>query len=699
MPKGGRAARCPTYMMKRKVHILSWLLVLLMLLTGIAAAEAEDPIVTSIEIKPSKLTGPGKVSVTITVSNSGDQDMTEPVRLYDPAAQVVTDFGTDGAAVLKAGESKTWTGTYDVNQRTLENGSVVYFVKYTLVNANGKSVEKSQPIRAKISLQTAETDIEVKRTISPTIAREGQEVIVRYDITNTGTVSLLDVTIQEHKSIHNKKYTIPELKPGLTAEIKYPVTMGTKDLTSQATVTYKSETQSKKQTYKAEKQIIKYGEPELEAKLTSNVKGVAVNGTVTLTLVLKNTGSVDYSDIRVTDAALGDVFTNQEVKAGKTLELTKEVTVPESMEYQFVITATDATGTETSISTEAVSITAVDPADALTLIVAATPDRTEVFEQPGQVRFTISVTNTSRVDATNVKISHGETNLYTFDTLAAGETRTINRDTALSMPGKYRFTVTAQDPLESTLTFESNEMQIAFSMPTAAPATPTPRPDPTVEPTFVPATVPPKTDASIGTVPKLIQRILLPVLIAAGILLLGSCALLVVAKVQRVKQEKNSKAAVDRLERAKRRDYVTPTAEEELPQPMMEEAAIQTAYGDEEAVLADEDQADYELPHLKYARSAAQTAEWTEEKEDESYSAMNGGYYDEELNPGYDEPGYDMPGYDERGYDESDVTYSAEDGYEYYDDLPMEDPEQVAVKAMEEEEEEMPRRRSRRYHD
>ena len=612
-------------MMKRKVLILSLLLAVITLLAGFAMAEAVDPIVTSMEITPSKLTGPGKVSVTITISNSGDSDLKDPVWLYDPAAQIVSDFGTNGSALLKAGEIKTWTGTYDVNQRTLDNGSVVYFVKYTLYNESGKAVEKSQPIRAKITLQTAETDIDVKRTISPTIAREGQEIVVRYDIMNTGTVNLLDVTIQEHKNIHNQKYTIPTLKPGQTAEIKYPVTMGKKDLTSTATITYKSETQSKTQTYTVEKQVIKFGEPSLEAKLTSNVKGVVANGTVTLELELKNTGSVDYSDIRVTDAALGDVFTNQEVKAGKSLKLTKEVTVPETMEYQFVVTGTDATGTETSISTSALTVTAVDPADALKLEVVAVPDRTEVFEQPGKVRFTITITNNSKVDASNVKVSHGETELYTFSSIKVGESRTLSRDTALSMAGKYRFTVTATDPLDSTQTFQSNEMQIAFSVPTAAPATPTPVPEPTAEPTFAPATIPPITDDSIGALPKLIQKILLPLLIAAGVVLLASCGLLIVATVRRAQQKKASEAAVDQLERAKRRDYVTPSSaeEEEYEQEVPQEEPITI-----ESDALTEEQADYELPHLKYARSAAQVAEAPAEEE----------YYTEESTEYYEQP-------------------------------------------------------------
>ena len=184
------------YMMKRKGFVLCLVLAVWLLLAGFAVAETTDPIVTSMELNPSKLTGPGPVAVTITISNSSDKDLQDPVVLYDPAAQIVADFGTNGSAMLKAGESRTWNGTYDVNQRTLDNGFVVYYVKYTIYNENGKAVEQSQSIRQKITQQTAETDIEVKRTISPTIAREGQEIVVRYDIMNTGTVNLVDVTIQ-----------------------------------------------------------------------------------------------------------------------------------------------------------------------------------------------------------------------------------------------------------------------------------------------------------------------------------------------------------------------------------------------------------------------------------------------------------------------------------------------------------------------
>ena len=90
-------------MMKRKGIILCLMLVAMLLLAGVAMADTADPIVTSMELSPSKLTGPGQVNVTITISNSGDKDLTDPIVLYDPAAQIVSDFGTNGAVLLKAG--------------------------------------------------------------------------------------------------------------------------------------------------------------------------------------------------------------------------------------------------------------------------------------------------------------------------------------------------------------------------------------------------------------------------------------------------------------------------------------------------------------------------------------------------------------------------------------------------------------------
>ncbi len=629
VPKGGRAYSRPRDIMKRKSLVLVLLVTALLLMVSVAGAET-DPIVCSVEVTPAKLAAPGPVDVTINISNSGETDMKDPVVLYDPVGQVVTDFGTNGAVTLKAGESKTWTGKWDVSQRVLNTGSVVFFVKYTLYKDSGEAYAQSQPIRGKVSGQAAEAVIDIKRTISPSTAREGQTVTVTYNIANNGTVGLKNITVQESREINKDSQKVETLAPGKTASVKFPFTMGKKSLTSKATVSYQTESSSKTQQQEIEAATINYGEAAMTAKLTPSAKGVAVNGKFTLTLELSNKGSVDYTNLRVTDSTLGEVFTNQSLKKDGSLKLEKEITLTQTTEYQFTITAIDNTGTEVSLATDPVKVEAVDPNKVLHLAVETSADRTEVYEQPGKVRFSVTVTNDSEVEAKNVDILHGTTKIYTFASILPGETRKLTRDAALSMAGKYQFTASTKDAFENTVSFPGNEVQVAFSVPTPAPETPTPAPDPTPEPTFSPVTMPPINDPSFAAFPKMVQTVLLPILIIGSLMLIGSGVLLAIATKKRADQKKASEAAYDHLERSKRRDYVSEAeAEEEVE---IRAAKERVGKNDEkEAVKRKREDLpldDVELPHMKYIRSAYDRSA---SKQPEEYQKGKSSLYDDEL--------------------------------------------------------------------
>lgn len=623
------------------------MVVMALLFCGCAAVAEDGPIVSEIQLNPTSLTEPGEIEVNITLSNATDEDMKDPVVLYDPDAQIVSDFGTNGAALLKAGESVSWEGTYEVNDSTLDSGVVSYFIKYNIYKESGQAVEETKTIQGTLTRLSAEDGITVERTISHTTARNGQDVTITYNIKNSGTTDISNLSIQEKSDINSKKKTIESLPAGKVATVKYTVTMKKKDLTSGATITY--EVNDKKKTYTQDAASIAYGDSKLVATLTASAKGVPFNDKVTLTLELKNTGSVDYSNIKVSDATIGnDLFPNEKIEKGKTIKLEKEITLTQSTDYQFNISAIDSTGTETTTATGVVTVKAVDPSDVLTLSITATADRTEVFENPGLVRFTVKVTNDSNVEATKVKVTHGDSEIYTFDSIPAGETRTLTRDTSLSMAGKYRFTATALDPIENSLTFQSNEVQIAFSVPTPAPVTPTPPPDPTAEPTFSPVTVAPITDRSIGAVPKTIQSILTPILIIAGLLLVASGVLLIMSTKRRADAKRASKNAVDHLDRAKRRDYNAPAEEEAAVEEKPAEAESKDEGEKTALVLEDIDEDELELPHMKYARSVAAATKQDEEEDD--YSAFGQGLYDEEMTS-------DLGTYDD--LDQNDVMYEA----------------------------------------
>ncbi len=574
--------------MKRKALLLI-LLCALLLGIGKVAYAAYDPISVSMDLSKNEFTEPGDVTVSIRVSNVGDDRMPGPVYLYYPDGKAVTGFGDGGAAQLDIGGFETWTGTWRVTQKQLEDGKIIFMVKYPIVNDDGEISHKSKYFNKVVIYSGAAPGLTVNRTISPTMARKDQTVTITYDLANTGNVALNNIKLTENKSISNKVATIDTLAAGKSQQVKFEVTMGTKNLTSSATITYKATGSSTTSKETVEAQTITLGEANLSATLTASAAGVNIGDTVKLKLTLKNNGNISYSNLLVTDPTLGEVFSNLELAAGATQELEREITMLASGEYLFTITGNDNTGTEISVTTSKVAVNAVDPNKKLTLTVNAEVDSLTVYSQPATVRFTVSVTNTSESEAKDVKLSHGSTELTTFSSIKAGETKKIVRDTSISMAGRFQFSAACKDLLGNDTTFESNVITIAYAVPTPGPTTVpqrTPPPTPKLEPT--------PTAADLPTLFFTAQRVALILFGVVLVLLAAGIVLLILALIRRSAQKKQSESALDHLERGSRRDYTSPGDEEAA---FVEDS--DTPQEPEDGLSAAEDE---EMPHMKYVR-------------------------------------------------------------------------------------------------
>ena len=539
----------PKCAMKRRLIVcLVMILALVAGLASTAAAEAEvDSLKVSIELSSSKLAEPKEITVSIQVTNTGDADMPGPVTLYDPSGKMVEEFGSP---TLTAGASKSWSGKWNVTQSQLDSGKLTFKLKYSLYNAAGELVNKTYNFSHPLTYTGAVTSVEINRTITPTTARKGQTVSVTYDVINTGNVDITDVSIKEDKSISSKSGTIASVPAGEKGSYSFSVTMGTKDLTSQATITYKAG--GKTQTEKKDAATIKYGEVKLTAALSASKKGGVPGDTVKLTLTLKNTGSADYQNVTVTDAVLGELFTGQTVPAGQTVTLEKDITITDSADYQFTVTGQDASGENVETATDRVSVKAVDPAKQVVLQVEASADRETVYTLPGTVKFRVTVTNVSAVDVSDVAVYASGVQLYSFPSILAGESRDFTRDVSVSMAGQYRFDAKVKNQLNETETFESNIIHIAFAQPTP-------------EPTDAPIVTPPMptyedipTDDGLPAYVDTVQRALgiayRVLLVLAAICLL----LLAIGVVRRMQAIHESNKAQDHLERGSYRDYTQP---------------------------------------------------------------------------------------------------------------------------------------------
>ena len=543
--------------MNRKRLFLALALGIVLVLLCASAALAERPIKVSMEFSKYKLSGPETITVSITVTNIGDGDLPAPVTLYYPDGSKIEDFGSP---TLSVGKSKRWTGDWDVTQEELNAGKVTFSVRYSAydgaIGDDGEPSLKAHKLNFSKDVTNLGTDpqITVKRTITPTTAQKGQEVSVTYEVTNSGDVEVTSVNIKENAAVSAKSGTITSIAVGATETYTFTTTMGTKDITSAATISFKAG--GKGYTKKVESATIKHGEVKLSATLKTDKKGGAPGDTVKLTLTLKNSGTLDFTNVTVKDPALGVVFEGQEVKAGKELVLEKDLTVTETQELQFTVTADESTGKGVETATGRVKITAMDPTQVIALRVEATADRDVIYKRPGTVRFSVTVHNDSAVEVKNISVKSGDVTLYSFDSIAAGQNASFIRDVDANLSnemtsGTFRFTASCKDQLEQVLKFESNDVVINYveqtPAPTAPPQVTPPKPEKEPLPTDQPE---PEWLGQAETLADGAKWIFAAI---AGILLV----LLLIGAVRRGKSRSESRKAMDHLDGANYRDYST----------------------------------------------------------------------------------------------------------------------------------------------
>ena len=112
---------------KRHATLVFMALIMLTLSLCASAQTAEAGLSFTLSVEPASLTAPGTVTVSARVSNAGAEDITVPLSLKDPDGKLVTSFGDGGSLFpLKSGQSMPWQGQYQVSQKQLDEGKLVY---------------------------------------------------------------------------------------------------------------------------------------------------------------------------------------------------------------------------------------------------------------------------------------------------------------------------------------------------------------------------------------------------------------------------------------------------------------------------------------------------------------------------------------------------------------------------------------------
>ncbi|MBR3108768.1 MAG: hypothetical protein IKH30_16530 [Clostridia bacterium] len=581
----------------RPAAIVFMLLILVFSVTALASAADMDTVALTILVSPDKLSAPGEVNVTLNVSNTSGEDMTLPVTLYDPDGSVVASFGDGGSYVLKAGETRAWEGKWNVSQRQLDAGSLSYEVRYHLEDDTGALAEISRQATAKLQYQGERVSLSVNRTIQPPVVRSGGQATVSYELVNNGSVKLSDIRIQENISKSPK--TVKTLAAGDRTTVTFTSRIGSADLKSNATITYKAEGESKAQTVKIEDEVIAVAKPNLKFELSTLSDAVNVGEKATVVITFINEGNISYSNVSVTDAKVGEMLSGISIPAGETVRFEKQYILTEPVIFKATATLPDNTGETKKLTSNELRIGVYDPDKQLLLTLNLTADQDTVSHVPADVRFHLIVTNNSNIKAEKITISHGKTTIYTIASLEPGASMTLDRDARIPQAGQFRFTATLKDSLNNDVKFESNTIHIAYSQNTPAPTT-----------VPVVTVAPPEYVTSSPVDPLLTQsrNVLRYVMLGLMGVFGAALVLFAISSLVRLNRYRKSKAAFDHLDLAERRDYTEPVDDDDFDSDEAEEIRVEdaTEEGTAPDLSTEAPEKATVLPHEKLLRSAAE---------------------------------------------------------------------------------------------
>ena len=529
--------------------VLGLLLLALALALVLPASAEYDPITTSSACVPNTLVEPGPVDVTIKVYNSGDTDMQSPMTLYDPNGEAVENFVD---VTLAAGQSQSWNGTWNVSQEEMAEGKLRFALRYEL-NAGGAAVQVNKTIAVSIQQDAPAPSLTASYTVTPNPAQEGAEVTLTYTLSNTGNVAVTNVQIT-NEELTDERINISRIETGERVTREFVYEMGDEAVTFKPKVTYRADGSDRVLTIGTMAQeTIEVAEGDLELELVGgeNVVGAMPGDKATLTLTMRNTGNITYSNIQITDSVLGEIESGLELGPGEEKTVQREFTVQESADHAFTVTAVSSAGGEIEHTSNKVSVVALDLERAVNLEVSAEAGQTVIREKPAVVAFAVTVRNIGEVDAQNVELYQGDTLVATIDSIPAGEEARVVKEYSVSMEGTFQFTAVSymeveqqEEPLQQR--FDSPEVVLAYVEATPEPVTPPPTlaPVATVEPV---ATEAPETGASAGMVALYVLAGVL------GVALLAVLGLMIAARLRGAGSP--AAAAVDGFERGGSRSY------------------------------------------------------------------------------------------------------------------------------------------------
>ncbi|NLC45246.1 MAG: hypothetical protein GX783_13310 [Clostridiales bacterium] len=284
-------------------------------------------------------------------------------------------------------------------------------------------------------------------------------------IKNTGNTSLTELKLMDWDA--KEFHTHAALLPGEEITVEYKAKLEPDknyELLVQARV--ENSNQLIKSTWSTKLEKL---EPKVEIQRSISTDEIESGVPFTLEYVLKNTGNVDLTNIKINESHFGEIKIIELLEAGQEVEFEKEVELEEKTSSKTILTAFDAeTNKEYSYESsdmefEVTGLAEELPSQALSIILKSD---VETLSKPGNVNLEAIVKNTGQEPLSSLVLTLMERDMVIVNnlTLQAGEEKTIPAP-ALRVEETETFVVEANGlgADQQKFTVKSQPLTITFS--------------------------------------------------------------------------------------------------------------------------------------------------------------------------------------------------------------------------------------------
>ncbi|MFC5191431.1 gliding motility-associated C-terminal domain-containing protein, partial [Algoriphagus aquatilis] len=279
------------------------------------------------------------ITYTLTVTNTGNVSLSN-VTVVDPLTGLNQTVGT-----LAPGASQSVTTTYAVIQSDVDSGQITNVASVSGQGPDQTTVS-AQDDAVVTAIQNPSIDVEITDNEAD-IDEEGEEIDYTITVTNTGNVTLTNVTVVDSKT--GTVVNVGTLAPGESKQVETVYTVTQEDVdrgsvSNEATATGESPNEGDDNPTDIDEVTTPIAQlPSIVIEKKSDKTEIFGAGeVVTYTLTVTNTGNVTLSGVTVKDPLTGLVETVGVLAPGATA----------SFETEYVVTLDDmAEGSVTNVAT------------------------------------------------------------------------------------------------------------------------------------------------------------------------------------------------------------------------------------------------------------------------------------------------------------------------------------------------------------